>query len=264
MDFIYKRLFYLLLLGFGLSLSSCRIMYPNWMFKVPSDYKYDEFTDTTVIQGLQEYKIDPNDFITFQLFTNDGFKLIDLTETGGNTATNRNQRSGLEYSVMIDGRVKLPVLGKVKLAGMSVREAEAYLEERFSEYYNKPFVMVKVTNKRVFVFPGGGSSARTVTLQNENTSLIEAIVQSGGLSENAKAWRVKLIRGSLKNPKVYLIDLSTLEGVKKAELLVQANDIIYVDQVPRVAQHITSTITPYISLFSTILALWAIIGTVNK
>ena len=39
--------------------------------------------------------------------------------------------------------------------------------------------------------------------------------------------RIKIIRGDLKNPTIYLVDLSTLEGMKDANLFMQAGDIIY-------------------------------------
>ena len=42
-----------------------------------------------------------------------------------------------------------------------------------------------------------------------------------------------MIRGDLDNPKVQVIDLSTIEGMKEAALDVQANDIIYIEPQKR-------------------------------
>jgi len=218
------------------------------MFKTPKDYKFATPDSSYNV----EYRIAPNDQVTFQLYANDAFKLIDLTATGtgGASTTMYSQNTGVTYGIEQSGEVKLPVIGKIKLAGLTVREAEILLEQKFSTFYNKPFAILRVTNKRIFIFPGAAATARVIPLVNENTSLIEAIALSGGLAQTGKAFRVKLIRGDLKNPKVFLIDLSTLEGIQKANMLVQANDIVYVEQVPNIPQGIIVQIAPYISLLS--------------
>jgi polysaccharide export outer membrane protein len=239
--------------------SSCGLINSSFMLKTPKDYNYAKIDSS----DFSEYKIAANDQISFQLFANDAFKLIDMSAaTGG--AGMQGQGGGLIYGVEFSGEVKLPVIGKVKLEGLTVRQAEQKLEQLFSTYYNKPFVIIKVINKRVFLFPGAAASAKVITLSNENTSLVEAIAIAGGISNTGKAYRIKLIRGDLKNPKVFLIDLSTLEGAKQGNMLVQANDIIYVDQVPNYAQGVLGQISPYIGLLSSIIVLSTLIFTVRN
>lgn len=63
------------------------------------------------------------------------------------------------------------------------------------------------------VFTGRGSG-HVVPLDNEGMSLIEVLGLAGGIT-GSKAYRVKLIRGDLRNPQVFLINLSTIEGMKK-------------------------------------------------
>ncbi|MFW6351648.1 MAG: polysaccharide biosynthesis/export family protein, partial [Bacteroidota bacterium] len=93
-----------------------------------------------------------NDELFFRLFTNEGERLVDPVNAG----QQQQLRSGqITYMIEHDGKVKIPVLGRVALGGMTLREAEAFLEEEFSEFYNRPFVHLKVTNNRVIVFPGG-------------------------------------------------------------------------------------------------------------
>jgi len=117
-------------------------------------------------------------------------------------------------------------------------------------------VQLKVTNNRVIIFPGGqGGTSTVITLSNTNTTLIEALALAGGISDG-KAHKIKLIRGDLHNPKVYLIDLSTIEGMKASNLVLQANDIIYVEPRPKVAQRILENIAPYLTLLSTTLLIY--------
>jgi polysaccharide biosynthesis/export protein len=107
-------------------------------------------------------------------------------------------------------------------------------------------------------FPGGqGGSATVLTLLNSNTTLLEAIALAGGITDG-KAHRVKLIRGTAQNPQIYLIDLSSIEGYKQGNIILQANDIIYIDSRDRVAQKILESITPYLTLLSTALLIYGI------
>ncbi len=251
----YKRLnfrFLLVFFGFLLVFSSCSIMNPTQMLRTPKDYAYTKFSDTVF---SPEYIISPNDEFSFMVYTLDGERLIEFTQ-GSQSNQGRNQ--GSSYTVYHDGTSKLPVVRDVTLSGMTERQAELYLEDMYSEFLNKPFVQIKVSNKRVIIFPGGdGGNAKVVNLANNQTSLFEALALAGGISDG-RANKIKLIRGDLKNPKVYKIDLSTIEGMKEADLTLQANDIIIVEPRAKVAQKILREISPYLTLVSTMLVIYGI------
>ncbi|MFM7016224.1 MAG: polysaccharide biosynthesis/export family protein [Bacteroidota bacterium] len=229
------------------TISSCNIN-PSVMFKVPSNYEYD--VDQTI--GNVEYRVSPNDILSLSVYTNDGFKLIDIT-TSAESIINRGgigTQSSFQYLVEPDGAVKLPIIGKVNVSGSTIRDVEKMLEAQYANFYNKPFVVLKVVNRRVTVFPGTGGSGRVVNLENESTTVIEALALAGGITNTGKARKIKLIRGDLRNPKVILIDLSTIEGLKQGNLLLQANDIIYVEPVPRISQEILTQITPIVGIIT--------------
>ena len=116
-------------------------------------------------------------------------------------------------------------------------------------------VRLQVMNKRVTIFPGGsGGSAKVINLVYNNTTLIEALALAGGINDG-KAYKIKLIRGDLKNPTIYQIDLSTVEGLKQADLVLQANDIIYVEPA-KVLTQFMKEFNPYLSLANTILLIF--------
>jgi polysaccharide biosynthesis/export protein len=216
------------------------------------NYPYSSFKEDTI---KPEYKIVPNDELMFRLYTNDGEKLINPLESGLNS---QNLTNSITYQVEFDGFVKLPILGREKLSNLTLRQAEKKLEDEYSQFYNKPFVQLKVTNNRVIIFPGGeGGTSKVIPLSNTNTTLIEALALAGGISDG-KAHKIKLIRGDLHNPKVYLIDLSSIDGMKSSNLVLQANDIIYVEPRPKVAQRILENIAPYLTLLSTTLLIYGL------
>lgn len=252
-----KRLFFFFILTV---IFSCRIINPSLMFKTGDKYPYATLKDTI----NPEYKIEPDDRFTFSLYTNEGYKLIDLTNLGGSS---NNTSSGvstgassniIEYTVDKDGNSRLPLLDKVMVKDKTVPEAEKLLEEKYSVFYKSPFVKLKVINKRVLVFPGEGGAGSVVNLINDNTTLIEALALAGGIRTTGKAYNIKLIRGSLSNPKIFHIDLSTVDGMKSGDIVMQANDIIYVEPVRNTSQGILAQISPVVAIFTTVLLVYQI------
>ena len=69
----------------------------------------------------------------------------------------------------------------------------------------------------------------------------------------SKAYKIKLIRGDLSNPEIYLFNLSNIKDLEKANLLLEANDIIYVETKPRYAARVLTEISPYLSLLTTVI-----------
>lgn len=236
-----------------LSLSSCRIFYPNTMFK-QKDYQYFELAK----KNIEEYVIQPGDELTIQVFSRDGFKLVDVL--GGTTNSQQTASSamtgsggdggGIQFLVDNEGFVKFPVLGMMYVKGYTQTELEAQLAQRYSSLFVNPFVVLRVTNRRVFIFKG--DLGMVVKLNDAPTNLVEVLAKAGGLERTLKAYKIKIIRGDLANPEVHIVDLSTLEGLRTADLIVQSNDIIYVEQrrngVIDITREILPVITPIISL----------------
>ena len=255
-----RKLFYLFII---LSLTGCDILYPSMMLKTPGNYPFTKLSDST---SSPEYVIAPYDFVNMRLFSNDGFKLVDFTNVSDNTNGNSGSNSmlyinnGVQYLVRGDGTIDFPVIGKIKISGLSIKQTIAILEEKYSQFYIKPYIMLDVTNRRVIVFPGDPGTAKVIPLVNSTTTLIEAIALAGGITESGKAKEIKLIRGDPNKPQVYLIDLSTINGVKAANTVLQANDLVYVTPQRRPAQEALTRLAPTLTLFSTILLTIALIN----
>ena len=253
-----RLLLWLLLVVF---VSSCGVN-SNLMLRTKKDFEYDE------IPPLDETKEDvlaPNDVIEFRLFSNDGFQLIDMTS---GVQTEEDQRGGARgvmamrmrftYNIEHDGLVKLPILGRVKLAGKTLREAELFLEEKYEKYYNRPFSIINIANKRVVIFPGQGGQATVINIPNNNTNLLEALALAGGITQRGKAKKIKVIRtmedGSTK---VFKVNLATIDGLEDGKMVVQANDIIYVEPFPDIAREILRDLTPIVSLISSVIIIYS-------
>ena len=241
--------------------SSCTIN-SHVMLKTPKDYVFD----TPPEKPIDEYIISVNDILQFRLFANDGFQLIDIAAGQGGVANQQAlaARSNINYVVQADSLARLPILGNINIVGKTIVEAEAFLQAEYAKFYVEPFVILTISNKRVIVFPGTGSSAQVVNLSNNNTNLIEVLALVGGITSNSKASRIKIVRQTKVKKDVYLVDLSTIEGIKAGSMIVQANDIIYVEPNPNLAREALGDITPIVSLLSSALFIWATLTTIKN
>jgi polysaccharide biosynthesis/export protein len=176
--------------------------------------------------------------------------------TTGSSETQRFLNFGdFNFPVLADGTVNFPELGFISVVGLTVIELQSKLETLYSEFYHEPYVSLEVINNRVIVFPGSGGDAKVIPIENNNVTVIEAIAAAGGIAKRGNASRVKLIRRTFKETgdvesKVYLMDLSTIEGIQMANMTVQSNDIIYIEPVPELGREILQELQPIISIVS--------------
>jgi polysaccharide export outer membrane protein len=170
----------------------------------------------------------------------------------------------LNYVIQKDSLINFPALGEVNIVGKTIREAEEFLEQEYADLYVNPFVQISVTNRRVIVFPGNGGEASVLYLANNNTTLLEAIALAGGITERGRASRIKLIRkDDTGKREVYRIDLSTIDGLEYTDILVQANDYIYVEPVPEIGRELLKEVTPIVSLITSAAIVISVITKLN-
>lgn len=232
--------------------SSCGIN-SNLMFKTPKGV--EEIKDSIPLQPTVEYTISRDDKFTFTLYTNGGKRIVE------NLAGMNEENISLvrpEYIVRTNGTAELPVVGSVKVAGLTVQQCEDTLQAYYAKEYKEPYVQVMLTNQRVIVFPGNGSDAKVIPLQNNNTTLMEAIALAGGIADRGRADKIKLMRNLGDKRVVYVIDLSTVENLKYADMIVQANDYIYVEPNEQLGREAVASAAPVISLLSSALIIFTV------
>lgn len=250
----------------GSFLAGCKYSNPSIMLRTPRKFVYDSFPKVADTQ----YVIAKDDIINFRLMANNGIRQVDIVgaqemnTAARSPASTGSSVNGQEYTVEYDGTVKLPVIGRFHIAGLTQRSAEDTLEKLFSTLYKDPFVQIAVTNRRVIVFPGGLGTAKVVPLTNQNITLFEALALSGGIDPDGKAYKIKLIRGNLKRPYVFLIDASSLETIQSADLVLQADDIIYVEPLDRPLRAFTRDVAPWIAIVTGTLGLVVTVYTLTR
>jgi polysaccharide export outer membrane protein len=238
-----------LLLIMAVFASSCSVN-KDFMFKTDIEYVYDvPMLDST----NKEFKLSPTDLLNVAVYTNEGAIVFEATSSRERMML--TTESDVSFLVESDGYVELPILGRVLAQGMTIQEFQKFVEEKFESQFVKPFCITKVINRRVLVFNGQGSAGTVVPLMNNNIRLIEALALAGGLGQRANASKIKVIRQAKGDNLVYFIDLSTIEGLDMANMIVQNGDVIYVESTKNLGSEAVNDVTPVITLLSSVFLL---------
>jgi len=251
-----NNLVYIILLIFFIG--ACKSYKQHIMFKYDEDFPFAQL-QVEALTVERNYMMKPDDYIQIEVYTKDGERIIDPDlelnrSLGQNQATTKPSPS---YLILPDSTVKLPMVGDVKLGGMTIDQSSRFLENAYSNFFNDPYVLVKFMNKRVIVL--GAPGGLVIPMDNENMSVIEIIALAGGINQNTKAQNLRLIRGE----EVFLIDLSTINGYYQTNMMVNAGDILYIEPVPRALSQSASEISVLVSTLTALTTLVLLIITLS-
>ena len=136
-------------------------------------------------------------------------------------------------TVRADGKISMPLVKEVEVAGFRPIEAERMLSARLSRYIHGADVTVIVTevNSRKVYLVGGVRSVGAIDLRGGMT-VLQAITQAGGVTDYAKRKKVYILRSEngrqVKLPFNYDAVIKG-ENIEQNVLLL-ANDTIVVPQ----------------------------------
>lgn len=147
---------------------------------------------------------------------------------GGGGGGGGGAASAQGYIVDYDGTVSMPIIGKIKAAGLTKNQLADTLISKLDPYVKSPVINIRFVNFRVLLM-GETSSKGWVTFPNEKATIVDAIGQSGGLGEQGQRTNILLIRqqpgGQLET---HTIDMNDAMVFKSPYFQLQQNDIIYV------------------------------------
>ncbi len=194
------------------------------------------------------YLIRAHDQLELEVYTNKGERILDpdFAKVEGTGSVGSGPQPARVYTVNPNGQVRFPLVGDVKLEGITLDQAEQVLQQEYTHYYKEPFVALKFANKRVVVL--GAPGGRVVPLPYENVRLTEVLALAEGLDDNARADNIRVLRGK----DVFVANLSTVDGYRNGDMIIQPGDIIYVEPVRRPFSEGLRDYGPILSLITSI------------
>jgi polysaccharide export outer membrane protein len=137
-----------------------------------------------------------------------------------------------DYLVDNDGNITYPILGKIHVSGLTKTQTERLISEKIAPYMSKdakPIVTVRMSNYKISVLGEVGRPS-TLTVGNEQISILEALAQAGDLTIYGKRDNIKLIReDSLGEKHIYKLNINDANLINSPYYYLQQNDVVYVE-----------------------------------
>jgi polysaccharide export outer membrane protein len=160
----------------------------------------------------------------------EGINTNPLTTGGGSLA--QSDITTVSYPVDKDGFVLLPVVGRVKAAGLSPEGLSATLTNQLGSYMEQPFVSVKLLNKTVTII-GEVTAPGVYPYAGSKFTLFGALAMAGDISTYGNRESVLIVReGEAEVSKRYL-DLTNDDIIPSEYMYIKPNDIIYVPSLKK-------------------------------
>ena len=221
---------FLLLLLASILLSACATKRDIYYFQGANTSKSLKILSTSRAIQYESTTIQPNDIITIKIGASVEESATPYNSIGLNNKSNNIQLRKLSgYLVTIDGTVKLPILGIIKVANKTTRELELSLVKLLEEgnHLLQPFVNIRLINAKVTLL-GEVNKPGTYTFLEQIITIPQALGYAGDLTINGKRTDILLIRETAGNRIMKHIDLTATDWMNDATYYVKPNDVLVV------------------------------------
>lgn len=225
-----KKIYLILMAMVAMLLASC---------SSPKNVAYIQNSDSidySRSEVLYDARIMPKDILTITVNTvnpeaSEPFNLFVSSELSANRSIG-GQRALQTYLVDNKGCIEFPVIGTIKVGGLTKSACEKLIHDKIQRFMNaeeNPIVTVRMSNYKISVL-GEVNRPGMFTVSNEKINIFEALAQAGDLTIYGVRDRVKLIREDEKGHKdVYTLNLNDAEIINSPYYYLQQNDVIYVE-----------------------------------
>lgn len=218
--------------------------------------------ESVASQPRPEVSIGPDDIIAVNVSSFDAFsQKIDpiaiFNEGGVPYAISANVTMGggataKGYLVDPEGFIDFPVLGKLKIGGLTPIEAKALIAEKLTSVVKSPVVEVRILNFKVNVI-GEVSRVGPVLAPNHRISILEAITAAGDIPITGRKDNIMIIREKNGRQEFGRINLNSKSVFASPYFYLQKNDVVYVEPNRLKRQQTNEFLSFYLPTLSTLI-----------
>lgn len=186
--------------------------------------------------------------------------LVSYATPGSDKLYSQPQMQG--YLVDINGNVNFPVLGILKLSGLTKSQAINFLNDKLSPYLKNPIVTIQFMNYKITVL-GEVLRPGQYSISNERVTVLDALGLAGDMTIYGRRNNVLITRETNGKLEFVRLNLNNEEIFKSPYYYLQQNDVIYIE--PNAVKSIASqNISLYISSISALATTFSIIYSITK
>lgn len=200
---------------------------------------FSDIPDTASIRSLApaEFKdpvIQADDILSITIQTIDPTTTTAVNQVsampavGASSASSTGQQLITGFLVDKNGEVSIPMLGALKLSGLTTFKARELIAERARLFFKDPTVQVRFANYKITVI-GEVARPATYTVPNEKVTLLDAIGLAGDLTIFGKRNNVLLVRDNGGKKEFVRFNLNSTEIFKSPYFYLKQNDVVYVE-----------------------------------
>ncbi len=205
-----------------------------------------------------EYKLQISDilYIKIQSTNKEISELFDAEQANARMASFDNKGNFYLQGFSIDssGCIVLPVLGTIKLEGLTIDQAQTKVQNKVNQLLNNTIVKVKLVSFYID-FLGEVNQQGRLLVKQDNINILDALAQIGGITDYGNRSNILIIRRTKKGTKTFHVDLTRRDLLTSDKFYMLPYDIVVVEPLRRksfqlavrdyslVITTITSTIT---------------------
>ena len=225
--YLYKQ--FLTLLSVVLLLTSCSV----------KKFAYFQGADKINLNqqsAFYDARIMPKDQLDIKVYTispeaSAPFNMSNVSVSSGGQGSSASGGGTQNYLVSNNGTIEFPVLGRIKVVGLTKEECEKMILEKIRPYMaatEEPIVTVRQANYTITVLGEVGSPG-IIQVSREKINIYEALAMAGDMTVNGIRDRVKLFRENADGTReLHMLDLSDANIMNSPYFYLQQNDMIYV------------------------------------
>ena len=159
------------------------------------------------------------------------FNLPIISQQVGQESASGTSRGISGYTVDSEGNISFPVLGKVRVDGMTREQIAEHLTTQLKEQelIKDPVVTVEFMNLFVSVM-GEVNHAGRIKIDRDNFTILDALSEAGDLTIFGKRERVLVLRQENGKQHVYGVNLCDSRHIYSSPVYyLQQNDVVYVE-----------------------------------
>ena len=210
---------------------------------------YILFNQSKALKNTSTTKIHKNVKFEYKIIPHDRISLIVYQHPDLSTANPLSAAVDKGMLVDSEGVISLALLEDVHIAGLTQKEAALKIQQGYDKYLNYSKVRLEVLNKRAYII-GEVHRPGEFSLKNEQLTLLQAIARAGDFTDTANRKQILIIRSLQNGAKTIMIDLTDINSITHANLMIQPNDIVYI--LPTNMKAINTNIASILPIFQLI------------